>query len=122
MNLKTIRELLYERTRGYCDCCGLPMTLDDMAAHHRRLRKHGGLWKASNLLGCHHSCHTGSGGSVHLNVAMALQLHWLVHSWQKPEQTPFLLHQAHWVQPHDDWTLEYLSERYEGDVDAPALG
>lgn len=50
-----IRELVKARTQ-YCEWCS-EFLFEGIDLHHRKLRKHGGLHAASNLLALHHECH-----------------------------------------------------------------
>ena len=79
-----IRRLIHYRCSGYCEKCGWPLG-DNWAAHHRKLRKHGGPDTASNLLAVCHQCHNLGTDSIHLNPDFSYSLGYLVESWNHPK-------------------------------------
>ena len=94
---ENLRSRLYGRSRGYCELCGFPMTKEQSAVHHRKLRSQGGEDSMVNCMAVHHSCHNGKTDSIHLQVADALTNGWLVASWERPDNKPLLLHRKKWV-------------------------
>ncbi len=67
----------------YCLACGRINGMD-VAAHHRKLRKHGGADSLINLVAIHHDCHH----TVHMNPAASYKRGLLVKSWQDPQDIP----------------------------------
>ncbi len=106
---KKVVELVEMRARGYCEVCGAP-ELPSMALHHRQLRSRGGQDTASNLIRVHHGCHNLKTNSIHLNPAHAEQKGWMVASWQRPPEVPFVRPDGSIVLLQDDGTVSILME------------
>jgi 5-methylcytosine-specific restriction endonuclease McrA len=64
---KVIREQVWQRSKGYCEMCGISMDKQDFAIHHRKLKSRGGKDTMSNLIAVHHGCHNLRTDSIHLN-------------------------------------------------------
>ena len=80
---KAAREALYDRQGGLCPWCGFGLRSElagDMAAHHRRLRSHGGTWDLANLVGLHGGCHNVQPGSVHQEPKRAYRLGFMIRT------------------------------------------
>ena len=90
-NWAALRESLLKRCSGYCEKCGRPLG-DDWAAHHRKLKKHGGPDTLPNLVALHHNCHNLGTTSIHLNPKNSYDTGFLVKSWNDPNNTPITLH------------------------------
>jgi hypothetical protein len=86
---KEVVELVKERAKGYCEVCGKPEQAS-MAFHHRKLRSRGGEDTVSNLIRICHKCHNLGTKSIHMNPMDAESKGWMVGSWQKPDEVPFL--------------------------------
>ena len=86
-----VRAALFDRTAGYCDWCGAPM-LEDAMAPTTASAAQGGGWNPANLAGCHHVCHNGSTGSIHLSPLKARASGFLVPVWDDVRLVPMLLH------------------------------
>lgn len=86
-----VRELLWSRSRGYCEKCGRAMNPLNWCAHHRLLKSQGGVGSPQNGLACHHSCHNGDSDSIHSNPKLSYEMGWLVQSWNTPEKLPLRL-------------------------------
>jgi hypothetical protein len=82
---KMIRERVWERSKGYCEMCGIPMDKQDFALHHRKLKSRGGKDTMSNLIALHHGCHNTRTDSIHLNPKWATEHGFMVSSWSDPE-------------------------------------
>lgn len=59
-----VRDLLYLRSVGLCEACGLPLHRRDMDAHHRKRRALGDH-SLGNGAALHGACHTVAPRSVH---------------------------------------------------------
>jgi hypothetical protein len=81
------RKALYERCKGYCEKCGGALP-EGWAAHHRKLRSQGGKDTLDNVVALHHECHNLGTKSVHLNPKQSYEDGFMVHSWDKPLETP----------------------------------
>ena len=79
------RERVWERSKGYCEMCGIPMDKQDFALHHRKLKSRGGEDTMSNLIAIHHGCHNMRTDSIHLNPKWATEHGFMVSSWSDPE-------------------------------------
>jgi hypothetical protein len=77
---KPNRQLLYDRTDGQCPWCGEGMRYDDMHAHHRILRAHGGTWDLSDIVGTHGWCHNVQPKSIHQEPIRAYALGFMLRS------------------------------------------
>jgi hypothetical protein len=80
---KRLRELVFQRSEGYCQWCGGSLSLS-WAIHHRKLKSQGGKDTADNLIALHHECHNLGTHAVHLNVALACERGFIVRSWLNP--------------------------------------
>lgn len=95
--LPSARKLLYTRSHGLCDVCGTGMLYDDMHAHHRLLKSHGGTWALDNILGIHGDCHNVQPKSLHQNPKWSYERGYMVKSWcTKPGDIPILLRGFSW--------------------------
>ena len=74
------RLTLHDRQNGACPWCGYGLDLDDMAAHHRLLRSHGGTWDLANIVGLHGGCHNVQPGSVHQEPKRAYRLGFMIRA------------------------------------------
>lgn len=88
--LKKMRELVFARSKGYCEKCGLRLP-EGWALHHRKLKSRGGKDEVSNFVALHHECHNLGTDSVHNNPCWADQLGLMVGSWQEPIEVPLTL-------------------------------
>ena len=79
LNAKS-RLRLHDRQNGMCPWCGHNLNPDDMAAHHRLLRSHGGTWDLANIVGLHHGCHNLQPGSVHQEPRRAYRLGFMIRT------------------------------------------
>jgi len=80
---KRLRELVFNRSMGYCEWCGSPLPMS-WAIHHRKLKSQGGKDSAANLIALHHECHNLGSHAVHLNVNLACDRGFIVRSWLNP--------------------------------------
>lgn len=51
------RTRLYDRSGGACDWCSHSLHFEEMHAHHRLMRSHGGTWCLANIVALHPDCH-----------------------------------------------------------------
>lgn len=95
------RKALRERSMGYCEVGGEPLG-DRWAVHHRKLRKHGGDNRLSNLLIVCHDHHNLATRSIHLRPATAYANGWLVESSKEPGEVLVKIYGQHWALLTDD--------------------
>ena len=86
---KELREAVFNRDQN-CVKCGRTL-YDEVAVHHRKLRKHGGADDIVNLIALCSTCHNIAPESVHQNPKNSYEAGYLVKSWQNPEEVPVLL-------------------------------
>jgi hypothetical protein len=110
------RKLVYARSRGYCEMCGLWGATD---WHHRMDRSVGGKWLAVNGLHLDRRCHAW----ITDEATLARPWGWAVESWYDPAKVPvYLAHRSwstwSWLLPGGDVQslspdeLEQARERY----------
>jgi hypothetical protein len=102
-------QIVHSRAKGYCEVCGRVLGSEG-ALHHRKLRSRGGEHTASNLIYVHHECHNLGTDSIHSRPAYAADKGWMVGSWQKPEETPFVRPDHSIVLLHNDGSVSVLME------------
>lgn len=103
---KANRYKLWARQHGVCPWCGRSLALDDMHAHHRLLRAHGGTWSLSNILGLHGDCHNVQPRSVHQNPSLAYREGFMIRkSTLTPIDIPVFVMGSGWMLADDagDW-------------------
>ena len=110
MEMKALREIVWDRSKGYCEKCGSWMRQDSWALHHRKLKSRGGKDTVSNCVALHHSCHNLATDSVHANPAAAEQLGFMVGSWQEPSECPVTLSSGDIVILTEDGTYKHLEK------------
>lgn len=81
---KGLRELLWERCKGYCEKCGYSLDQDTADFHHRKLRSQGGQDTAENGILVHHRCHIQHKDSIHDNPKKSVEMGYTVPSWGDP--------------------------------------
>lgn len=91
---KAVRQLLFDRSGGFCEICGMAAPAD---AHHRRPRAAGGTKRAdtnqpSNGLVLCRECHS----LVESRRERALDRGWLVRQEHDPAETP-VVYQGDWA-------------------------
>lgn len=79
-----LRNLVFLRAGGRCDCCGAPLDPDTWDAHHRKLRKQGGEDSLENLVALRHDHHM----LVHAHRADAGARGLIVPPWEDPALVP----------------------------------
>lgn len=89
--MRDLRAQVWERCKGLCEKCGIPLDPDDWALHHRKLKSRGGKDEISNVMSAHHFCHNLGTNSIHLNPHEATRLGQMVPSWADPAETPLIL-------------------------------
>ena len=94
---KEVRKLVWKRSKGYCEKCGLSINGVDWAFHHRKLKSQGGKDSVSNGLALHNSCHNIAKNSVHQNPKEADEKGYIVKSWESPDKKPLLRPNGTWV-------------------------
>jgi len=97
---KKLRAGIYDRSGGYCERCGVGITVDNFAAHHRQLRSQGGKDSYANLVAICHRCHNFGNNSIHLNPKEAVATGWIVPGWADPAEVP--------ICPYDGVSLRLL--------------
>lgn len=81
MNEKTARRIVYERSGGRCERCGMARAAE---WHHRRNRSQGGQWTPSNGLHLCTPCHHW----VTVHPAESYDEGWMLRAGSPPESTP----------------------------------
>ncbi|CAB4194609.1 HNHc domain containing protein [uncultured Caudovirales phage] len=99
------REALFSRCKGMCEKCGGALP-ESWAAHHRKLRKHGGKDDINNVLALHHECHNLGTDSVHLNPKNSYANGWLVSAYADHATAPVKLAGNWWVILTEDGDYE----------------
>jgi len=110
---KSLREIVFARSKGYCEFCGKPLPAS-WAIHHRKLRSRGGRDEVENLVALHHNCHNLGTKSVHLNPSMSEQKGFMVGSWQNPSECPLTLPSGETVILTAEGTYHYLEGKKDG--------
>jgi hypothetical protein len=111
--LDLYRQLVYSRSKGYCEKCGKQLP-ESWALHHRKLKSRGGQDEVANLVALHHSCHNLGTDSVHLNPTTASDKGLMVPSWQAPQDCPLTLPDGSIVTLTDDGEYHYLERKLDG--------
>jgi len=112
--LSELREIVYARSKGYCEKCGLPLS-HSWALHHRKLKSRGGKDEVSNFVALHHECHNLGTKSVHLNPAKAESVGLMLGSWQNPAECPLTLPDGTYVILSNEGTYRYLERKTNGE-------
>lgn len=94
-----LRDAIYERAGGLCDCCGQWMDPDAFDAHHRQLRSRGGKDTIGNLVALRHECHM----LAHQHPMRATERGLMVPSWVNPATVPVRRYDGHLYLPHWTW-------------------
>ena len=106
---KKIVSIVEKRAGDYCEVCG-GAALPSMALHHRKLKSRGGKDTPSNLIRIHHGCHNLRTDSIHQNPEKASQKGWMVGSWQRPHEVPFVRPDGSIVLLQDNGEVHILME------------
>lgn len=69
-----LREAVYARAGGRCDCCGQALSPSRWECHHRLLRSRGGRDEAANLVALRPSCHERAHGKPRWATGLGLIL------------------------------------------------
>lgn len=112
-SLILLRQVVYTRSKGYCEKCGKPLG-SSWALHHRKLRSRGGKDSPENLLALHHECHNTGTNSVHLNPKMAQANGYMVSQWKEPTECPVTLPNGDSVILTEEGTYHYLERKANG--------
>ena len=91
-----IRRLVFTRSGGSCDCCGVTLRWEAWECHHRRLRSQGGKNEAANLIALCGECHHGR---VHGKPKWARDHGFIVPSFADPNVVPVWRWCSSWQQP-----------------------
>jgi hypothetical protein len=125
-NWEVLRDLLYERSHGYCEVSGRLLDPETFDAHHRRIRGMGGtsrpdrdaLW---NLLavdpGTHNAARAGE-RSIHGSREWSGPCGYLLSQEQDPLLEPILLMGQRWVLLGE--TTEYVEMPRTATLFAPS--
>ena len=84
---KALRDAVWNRSRGYCEKCGLPLHQDSWNWHHRKIKSQGGQDLVENGLALHFSCHRW----IHDNPAESYKYGYMVPNGDTPLGLPVLL-------------------------------
>ena len=113
-SMNQLREIVYARSRGYCEKCGKPISEDNFALHHRKLKSRGGEDIVSNLVALHHECHNLATDSVHNNPEQSEHNGLMVGSWQDSWECPVTLPNGDIVILTEEGTYRYLERKANG--------
>jgi len=86
---KALRALTYERSKGWCEACGLPISEDDFDWSHRLSKAHGGKYEIQNGMAVHSKCHHEQ---IESQPYTARLKGWRVPSQGNPAEVPILLY------------------------------
>ena len=109
MDKDTARTVL-ERSRGYCERCGVPS--HDLALHHRKLKSRGGKDEVSNLVAICHKCHNLGTESIHLNPKKATLKGWMVPTYADTEYYPLHLADGSVVRLDNEGNYQEIEGEY----------
>lgn len=112
-DLQRLRELVYSRSQGYCEKCGLGLP-ESWALHHRKLKSRGGKDTVENLIALHHECHNLGTNSVHLNIKIAEENGWIVKGHADPAEVPITLHYKSIVILDSEGRYEFIEGEANG--------
>ena len=91
---KVVRNLVWERSKGLCEYCGLPLDEEAWDFHHRKLRSHGGKDSAENGVALHHFCHLVK---IHNHPKTSYANGFMVKSTGNPREEKLALYGSIWV-------------------------
>ena len=95
---RDLRELTWERSKGYCEACGKPMDYETWDWSHRKAKSKFKTAEESyfieNGMAVHHFCHMVK---IENHPKLAQQKGWRVSSYQDPKTEPIALYGAVWV-------------------------
>lgn len=94
-----LRQAVYDRAEGQCDCCGIALPLDEASPHHRKLKSQGGRDSLPNLLCLCADSHR----VVHANPAASYRNGWMVPNGQQPGGWPVLRWDGWHLPDRDGW-------------------
>ena len=92
-----VRAVLWTRSGGRCEACGLHLDPATWQGHHRKLRARGGHHSATNALALCPACHTGAPYAVHRDVGAATFDGQIVPAHADPAVVPVRLYDGRWV-------------------------
>lgn len=114
----SVRQLVWRRSLGCCEVCGMYLPASGWNAHHRQARRMGGTRNdfarcASNALAVCGGGVSGCHGRIESNRLWAQQRGYLVPSWLRPAEEEVLLANYGWVLLGDDGTITPAAESAE---------
>lgn len=99
---KKVREMVWERSKGICECCGRYLDPENWSFSHRKATKQGGEDAPENGMATHwEPCHRVD---VELHPHSANEKGWRVRSSQNPKELPILLYGKLWIFLEPDGT------------------
>ena len=104
---KAIRQLVWERSKGFCEHCSKPLDEEAWDFHHRKLRKHGGKDSPENALALDHHCHLIK---VHGHPVESRNKGWIVSSYAEPREQFVLLYDKVKVYLQEDGTYREAND------------
>ena len=110
---KTVRELVWQRSKGRCEACGLPLDEETWDFSHRKAKsnfsKRGETPDfVENGMAIHHfPCHMVS---VENHPVLARQKGWRVPSYRDPRTEPIALYGAIWVHLNANGTYSEVKD------------
>ena len=103
---KKVRELVWQRSRGYCEVCGFPLDPESWDFSHRKARKHKGPDTPENGMAIHHHpCHLVD---IELHPRLARDKGWRVISTENPLEIPIWLYGKLkvWLEPDGTYRFD----------------
>lgn len=83
---KEVRSLVWERCKGYCEYCGLPLDYEAWDFHHRQLSTK--LDLVSNGVATHSFCHVIMPKSIHQNPKVATEKGFIISKYVDRSEFP----------------------------------
>lgn len=107
---KAVREALWNRCKGKCEACGLPLDPETWDWSHRKAKSHFKTAKDSyfvqnGMAVHHHPCHMVA---IENHPVLARQKGWRVPSYDDPRQIPIALYGAVWTYLEPDGTYRKI--------------
>ena len=108
---QNLRELTWQRSRGICEACGLPMDEESWDWSHRKakgkFKTHEDSYFIQNGMAVHHRCHMIT---IENHPVLARQKGWRVPSYRDPRTEPIALYGAIWVHLEANGTYSEIKD------------
>ena len=108
---KDLRERTWQRSRGKCEACGLPMDYESWDWSHRKakgkFKTAGESYFIQNGMAVHHRCHMID---IENHPVLARQKGWRVPSYEDPRAIPIALYGTIWTYLEPDGSYRKVVE------------